>query len=394
VNETVRDVKFLHNFQLFAVAQKKYVYIYDSKGLETHALKHQQAVTRLDYLPYHWLLTSISSLGMLRYQDTSTGQLVAEIKTTPGHCKAMAQNPANAIIHLGHSNGVVTMWSPNVQKPLVSMLCHKGPVQAVAVNAPGNTMVTSGTDGRVKVWDLRSLQSAQASFRTYHAATTLSFSQRGMLAIGWGPHVEVWTDVRQGPQSQQQEDKKRTRLPYMSHLVPGSQVYDVHFVPYEDVLGIGHAKGVSSILIPGSGEPNFDTFEANPFETPKQRREALVHSLLEKLRPEMITLDPDSIGQVDQAPKEVLDKERQEAIDAAQAAHPVKEKHKTRGKNKLARRLKKKQKNVIAEKREARADEHQRLKEEHALKKQQEIEMKKEQETQGVVPAALDRFKK
>ena len=39
VRETVRDVKFLHNEQFFAAAQRKYVYIYDKRGLEVHCLK-------------------------------------------------------------------------------------------------------------------------------------------------------------------------------------------------------------------------------------------------------------------------------------------------------------------------------------------------------------------
>ena len=39
VKETVRDVHFLHNEQFFAAAQKKYVYIYDKRGLEVHCLR-------------------------------------------------------------------------------------------------------------------------------------------------------------------------------------------------------------------------------------------------------------------------------------------------------------------------------------------------------------------
>lgn len=39
MRETVRDVTFLHNELFFAAAQKKYVYIYDQRGVEIHCLK-------------------------------------------------------------------------------------------------------------------------------------------------------------------------------------------------------------------------------------------------------------------------------------------------------------------------------------------------------------------
>lgn len=39
VKDKIRDIKFLQNETQFAVAQKKYVYIYDHSGTELHRLK-------------------------------------------------------------------------------------------------------------------------------------------------------------------------------------------------------------------------------------------------------------------------------------------------------------------------------------------------------------------
>ncbi|CAG8685070.1 9333_t:CDS:10, partial [Acaulospora morrowiae] len=335
VKETTRDVKWLHNELFFAAAQKKYVFIYDHNGLEVHRLKKHIE----------------GNAGWLKYQDTSTGKLVSECRTKLGQCDVMTQNPWNAIINLGHINGTVTLWSPNMSTPLVKMLTHRGPVKALAVDHTGTYMASAGLDGRLKLWDIRTYKCLQEYF-TRTPACSLSISQLGLLGVGWGPHVTVWRDAF----------KTKQKSPYMNHLQPGAQIRDIHFCPYEDVLGFGHSDGISSILIPGSGEPNIDSLEVNPYQTKKQRQETEVHSLLDKIQPEMITLDPTFIGKVDKTSKELLSKEEEE--ERSKGKEKWEPRYKARGKSSaLKRYLRKKQKNVIDERR---------------MKIQQQIEQEKE----------------
>lgn len=87
--------------------------------------------------------------------------------------------------------------------------------------------------------------------------------------------------------------------PYMTHLFPGVPVHDVKFCPFEDVLGVGHGKGFTSLLVPGAGEPNFDSLEADPYEGKRRRREREVNALLDKIPFDLITLDTDILGKLD-----------------------------------------------------------------------------------------------
>lgn len=70
---------------------------------------------------------------------------------------------------------------------------------------------------------------------------------------------------------------------YLTHRIPSRPLISVRFNPFQDILSIGHNVGISSILIPGSGEPNFDSTEADPFENRKARGEREIKGLLDKV---------------------------------------------------------------------------------------------------------------
>ena len=297
VGETVRAVKYLQgDNQFYAVAQKKYTYIYDYRGTEVHKLKKHIGAVALEYLPFHFLLASGAENGLLRYQDVSTGSMVAEIRTKLGTPQSMALNPYNAVVHLGHNNGVVSLWAPNTHTPLAKVMATHGPVRGIAMDREGKYMAAAGGDKQIRIWDIRNFKESVTSFGTYAPANSLSISDTGLLAVGFSSYVHVWKDAL----TMSEDDFLTQKTPYMEHAMPGCPVNQVRFCPFEDILGTGHAQGFSSLIVPGAGEANFDGLEVNPYMNASRegRRENEIRALMNKLQPNMITLDPTPIGSV------------------------------------------------------------------------------------------------
>eukprot|EP01112_Ceratiomyxa_fruticulosa_P013761 TRINITY_DN3886_c0_g1_i13.p1 TRINITY_DN3886_c0_g1~~TRINITY_DN3886_c0_g1_i13.p1 ORF type:complete len:720 (+),score=134.93 TRINITY_DN3886_c0_g1_i13:190-2349(+) len=303
LKETARSGIFLQNETMFALAQYRYGYVYDNTGTEIHRLRDRMGeIYQLEYLPYHWLLCSIGMQGQLTYQDHSTGKIVAQYSTHKGSCNVMRHNPSNGVMLLGHNDGAVTMWTPNINSPAVTILAHKGRVANIAIEKSGKYLATVGLDTSLKIWDLRTYKELDTYYspdKKYMSGfTSVDISQTGLVSASCGNTAYVWKDVF----------TKRADELYMTYKAP-SEIRSLRFCPFEDILGVGHAKGFSSVLIPGSGEPNFDSMENNPFQTKKQRREGEVRSLLEKIPADMIALDPYDFGTI-KPDTEFLDKRK------------------------------------------------------------------------------------
>lgn len=330
VMKSVHDLCWLHIPTMFATAQKDHVYIYSTEGTELHCIKKLHRVLQLEFLPYHFLLAASSEKGFLSWLDVSIGKMIAHTYTNAGRLNILTQNPYNALVVTGHANGSVSMWSPNVITPLVRMLCHPHPIRAIAVDHGGQYMATAGIDRVVKIWDLRTYKHLQ-SYRLGGAPGFMNFSQKGLLSLGIGNVVEVYKDCC----------AQTASAPYMRHKA-SSVVSGIQFCPHEDVLGIGHGHGFESILIPGAGEPNFDSYESNPFMTKSQRREMEVKSLLEKIPAELITENPSHLGAVNvKSLKEIMEK-KAEIKHVKPRNIEFEPRHKSKGQSKSARTFKRK----------------------------------------------------
>lgn len=239
-------------------------------------------------------------------------------------------------------------------------------------------MVSAGQDQRMAVWDIRMWKEVN-NYALHQPGSSIAISDRGLTAVGWGTQVTIWKGLFDKAAAEQE----KVQRPYMSWGGEGQRIERVRWCPLEDILGVSHDQGFSSIIAPGAGEANYDALEVNPYENAQQRQEAEVKSLLNKLQPDTISLNPDFIGNLDLASAAVRKQERD--LDRAPEDPIANLKNRGRGKNSSLRKYlrKKGSKNIIDER---------RLRIQDLMKEQQKKNNTKLREQAQELGPALARF--
>jgi U3 small nucleolar RNA-associated protein 7 len=195
------------------------------------------------------------------------------------------------------------MWTPNYgSTPVVKIFAHSSGINSCCVDLEGNYLTTVGNDTKMKIWDLRNSYKSLYEYYNPNPATNVTISQKGLLAVSYNNVIEIWKDYYQNKQKE----------PYMKHHFKNNKtkIKSLKFVNFEDFLGCGTNLGFSSIIVPGSGIANFDTFENNPYETKNQKKEKEIKNLLEKIPYNMINIDPYKLNSVNIRSKKVIEKEK------------------------------------------------------------------------------------
>ncbi|KNH06169.1 hypothetical protein XU18_1744 [Perkinsela sp. CCAP 1560/4] len=282
LHETCTAIKYLNDEQLFAVAQSKYTYIYGSDGVEVHQLRDLANIQALEFLPQHFLLAGGSKSGILTWFDVSIGKLVSLRRSRMGPISQLCRDKSTNVLAAGHQCGEVSMWVPTCSTPVVKLAAHRSMVVDQRYDKSGSYLTTLGVDGYTRIWDLRTMKLLNQIYTPN--GRTLDVSYTDLLAVGFSSRVEVWS----GTFSSQRPNK-----PLIAHNFEKGYTFPctLRFCPFEDVLGVGHNFGFSSLLVPGAGCADPDFYNANPFETRKQMRDRPVYQLLDKLQPDSIRLN-------------------------------------------------------------------------------------------------------
>lgn len=288
LGDRIYDGTFLHSSGFYALAQSKAVYIYDKVGVELHVLREARNVRSMKFLQDHFLLATVSQNGYLNYQDTTIGKKISEIKTKERDSKVEVDR-TNGVVYLTGQSGTVSLWSPRSPEYLSKVLCHKSKVQHCKISDDGRLLYTASRN-EVKTWDIRNMFTPVGEMRMSSLISELGLSQTGKLAVSQRSAVLVY-DKYLNPQIQ--------------HYTGRELATSLSYMPYEDILTVGTQVGIENVIVPGAGLEVYRRHE-NPRASNKERKDAEVRRILEKIPADMISLNNETGTEIKEIFKEEI----------------------------------------------------------------------------------------
>jgi len=207
---------------------------------------HQQITIGLTFEDEGRTLVSTGIDGSVRFWDVASGRQVRVLRW-PGTLWGVDLHPAGRWLAVGHAEGELLLWDlQGAAREPRRVRAHDGGVRSVAFSPDGTLLATSGTDGRVRLWQVPSWRLHRDLAVHRDVAMGLAFRPDGELLASGGLDGVVHVS--------------RTGSGKLVHKLGGGRgsrmrIYGVTFSPDGKRLAFGHFDGSVEVHDLAGGAP-------------------------------------------------------------------------------------------------------------------------------------------
>jgi WD40 repeat protein len=146
-------------------------------------LSHPGIVYEVAFAPDGNMLVSSGYDGTIRLWDLSTGRQLRKLVGHEGSVTALAlSDDGRVLVSGGGSDRTVRVWQLDTFREVYRLTGHRGPIHRISVSGDGKLAVSAGTDGQLRLWDLRAGKELPR-FKPTSALLSVDLSADGSLAL-------------------------------------------------------------------------------------------------------------------------------------------------------------------------------------------------------------------
>jgi hypothetical protein len=155
--------------------------------------KHTDWIYSLRFSPDGLLLATADRAAGLVIWETATGRLYADLQGHKGEIRSLAWRPDSGAVVSASLDGTLKMWDMNESKLVKSWDAHGGGASAIAICNDG-TMVSTGRDQKVKVWDAGGNAAGEMpALAEAGLEVAITVDGTHVVAGDWAGNVRLWT---------------------------------------------------------------------------------------------------------------------------------------------------------------------------------------------------------
>jgi len=182
------------NSKIAIAGPQRIIRVYDTAtGQVLHEMKrHTDWVYAVRFSPDGLLLATADRSNGMFIWETDTGRFYLDLIGHKNEIRTIMWRPDSSALISGSLDGTIKMWEVVDGKPIKSWDAHGGGVSAVAICNDG-TLVSTGKDNQVKVWDAAGNGAGSMPALVEHGLeVAITVDSKQIIAGDWAGNVRLW----------------------------------------------------------------------------------------------------------------------------------------------------------------------------------------------------------